>query len=437
MTEEQTLHPLLQLQIVDTKKPLLISTYSQMESKNDCQDSLKELERLLETLGIPEGLHEPCPLRQFNAATYLGVGKIEELHDKAMQNKCDLVVIDDELPPAQQRNLEKLFKLPVIDRTEVILEVFARHARTKEAKLQIEVAKIRYQMPRLKRLWTHLSRQKGGGVYTKGEGEKQLELDKRILKKKLERLQKELDEVQRYRTTQRRARERSGIASFAIVGYTNAGKSTLLKAMTAADVLVEDKLFATLDTTTRKYRLPNHQEILLVDTVGFIKKLPHTLVAAFRSTLGEAMQADILLHIIDISSPQAESQAEATLSVLKELGAVNKPIITLFNKCDKLDDPLRLSRLRLKFPKAAPISALTGEGFDRLIELMENELAARRRVVYLAIPQEEYHLVAEIERRGLIREKSFEENLILLEAELPHDLAQKLLAYQKSSEEIF
>lgn len=434
MTEAQELHPLLHLQILSTKKPLLVSTYKQDESKQDCEDSLKELERLLDTLGIPNGICEACPLRQFNAATYLGSGKIEELAEKAKNEKCDLIVIDDELPPAQQRNLEKLFHLPVVDRTEVILEVFAQHAKSREAKLQIEVAKIRYQLPRLKRLWTHLSRQRGGGVNQKGEGEKQLEIDKRLLKKKLERLQKELDEVQLYRTTQRRARQRSGIATFAIVGYTNAGKSTLLKALTEADVLVEDKLFATLDTTTRKYRLPNHQEILLIDTVGFIKKLPHTLVAAFRSTLQEAMNADILLHLMDASSLLVEKQAEATLSVLKELGAEKKPLVTLLNKADQVEDPLVLTRLRLKYPKAVIISALKKEGFDRLLEVMEQELSSRRSYVKLLIPQKDYHIVAEIERRGLIIEKEFENDAILLKAELPHDLAQKLLSFQISPE---
>lgn len=426
MREQQDFHPLLHLQILETKKPLLISTYGQTESKEDSERSLQELERLLETLGVPAGIHEPCPLRQFNAATYLGSGKVDELALKARELGVDLIVIDDELPSSQQRNLEKLFHLPVVDRTEVILEVFARHAKSKEAKLQIEVAKIRYQLPRLKRLWTHLSRQKGGGVYTKGEGEKQLEIDKRLLKKKLERLQKELDEVQRYRMTQRRARERSGIATFAIVGYTNVGKSTLLKALTEADVLVEDKLFATLDTTTRKYQLRNHQEILLIDTVGFIKKLPHTLVAAFRSTLGEAMSADILLHLIDASSKEAEAQAMATLAVLKELGAAKKPIITLLNKCDKVDDHMKINRLRLQFPKAASISALTKEGFDELLDLLERELATRRTSSWFKVPQREYAIVAEIERRGQILEKQFEDNEVLLHAELPHDLSLKL-----------
>ncbi|MCX6995280.1 MAG: GTPase HflX [Chlamydiae bacterium] len=433
MSEKQTVPSVIDLSILAAKKPLLVSTYTQAEPKNECEDSLNELERLLETLGIPKGIKEACPLRQFNAATYLGSGKVEELVELSRKNNCDLIVIDDELPPAQQRNLENLFQRPVVDRTEIILEVFAQHAKSREAKLQIEVAQIRYQLPRLKRLWSHLSRQRGGGVNQKGEGEQQLEIDKRLLRKKFEGLQKELEQVQLYRNTQRRARERSGIATFAIVGYTNSGKSTLLKALTEADVLIEDKLFATLDTTTRKYCLPNHQEILLIDTVGFIKKLPHTLVAAFRSTLQEAMSADILLHLMDASSPLVGKQAEATLSVLKELGAQDKPIITLFNKAELVKDPLILTRLRLTFPKSVTISALKKEGFDLLLEYMERELSERRKLVHLRVPQKDYHIVAEIERRGLILTKEFDNEFILIKAELPHDLAQKLLPYRIES----
>ena len=223
--------------------------------------------------------------------------------------------------PYQQRNLEQAFKKPVMDRTELIIEVFAQRAQTIEARLQIELAKIRYQLPRLKRLWTHLSRQvAGGGGFTKGAGEKQIELDRRMLRQRVTRLQKEIEEVRAVRATQRASRIRTGIPTFAIVGYTNAGKSTLLKSLTQAEVLVEDKLFATLDTTTRKFKLPSNQEILLIDTVGFIQKIPHTLIAAFKSTLEEAIHTDVLLHLIDASSPQALEQAKATNEVLKELG---------------------------------------------------------------------------------------------------------------------
>jgi GTP-binding protein HflX len=317
----------------------------------------------------------------------------------------------------------------VIDRTELILAVFAARAQTKEAKLQIELASCRYQLPRLKRLWTHLGRQRSGGASggaVKGEGEKQIEIDKRIVKRQIDTLQKELEEVRRHRETQRKARTKAEIPSFAIVGYTNVGKSTLLRALTDADVLVEDRLFATLDTTTKHYILPNKQRILLIDTVGFIRKIPHLLVAAFRSTLEEALFADILLHLIDVSSPMAEVQAQSTMAVLKELGAAHRPMIFVLNKVDLCPNRLMVDRLRFQYPKTVEISALHRQGFERLQELMIHEIALLRQKVLLRIPQAEYALVAQILQEGRIISRAYEENEILLEVEIPHSLVKKV-----------
>ncbi len=411
-----------------TTKPLLVGTFT--NHREACVDSLKELARLSDTLGLAEGIAMPCPLRQITAATLLGSGKIEELAKLAKEEKCGVVIFDDELSPSQQRNLEKLFAIPVMDRTEVILQVFLHHAKTREAKLQIETAMIRFQMPRLKRLWTHLSRQKGGGAQTKGEGEKQIELDRRMLRDELLQLEKELKVVRATRSTQRKARERQGIPTFAIVGYTNAGKSTLLKALTQADVLVEDKLFATLDTTTRKYRLPDRKEILLIDTVGFIKKLPHTLVAAFRSTLEEATEADVLIHLIDASHPEAQAQAEATLAVLKELKAEKKPIITVLNKIDAVEDQMVVNRLRLRFAPSICISALTHEGFEDLLQALEKAAMQGWQTLSLSIPQSDFALIARIEKQGKVLSKDFEENNVLIKAELPPPLIGPCEKYQ-------
>ncbi len=409
------------------KTALLVASHPSGKELKLCEDHLEELERLCETFGLQAVLKIPCPIKKVDAATFLGEGKLEELCLLAQEKGADIILFDDEITPHQQRNLEKIFQRPVLDRTELIIEVFAQRAHTKEAKLQVELAKIRYQMPRLKRLWTHLERQvSGGGGYLKGAGEKQIELDRRMLRTRIDRLQKEIKEVAAQRAVQRNARLRSNIPTFAIIGYTNAGKSTLMKALTQAEVLVEDKLFATLDTTTRKFALPNRQEILLVDTVGFIRKIPHTLVAAFKSTLEEAIYTDILLHLIDVSNPQALEQAETTHEVLKEMGAEKHPLVTVLNKVDACPNPSILHKLRIKYRKTVPVSALYKTGFTELMELMMHEVSNLRKLVKLRIPQSHYALVSELMREGRVVASEYEENDILLEIEIPSTLEYKI-----------
>ncbi len=423
---------------VEEKKQnaLLISVYQGTSKKAICEEHLNELRLLVETFGVSTAGKVMCPLRKYDASTYIGKGKLEELVGQAHDLNVDLVIFDDEITPAQQRNLEKAFGRSVIDRTEVILGVFAQRAQTKEARLQVELAQIKYEAPRLKRLWTHLSRQQGtsgsggGGSYLKGEGEKQIEIDKRILKRKIDLLQKEIEEVKGHREVQRTSRVKAGIPVFAIIGYTNAGKSTLLNALTEAGVFVEDKLFATLDTTTRKFTLSNNQDILLIDTVGFIRKLPHLLVAAFKGTLEEAVEADILLHLVDVSHPMAEEQAATTFEVLKELGAGKKPIITVLNKIDKCEHPSMIHRIRMSYPKNVQISALKKEGFDELQEKMIVELSLLRQIIKLRIPQSDYASVSEIMQEGHVLNQDYEENDILLKVELPKGTAKKYLHYQ-------
>jgi len=417
----------------NAKTALLLGAYTSTKDKQICEDYLGELERLCETYGIQAVGKIASPIKKIDAGSFLGSGKLDEMLLSADELGADLILFDDEITPNQQRNLEKFFQRPVIDRTELIIEVFAQRAQTREARLQVELAKVKYQQPRLKRLWTHLSRQAGtgggggsGGGYLRGEGETQIEIDRRLLKRRVIQLQKEIKEVEKQRETQRRQRMRTGIPTFAIVGYTNAGKSTLLNALTKADVFVEDKLFATLDTTTRKFILPNRQEILLVDTVGFIRKIPHTLVAAFKSTLEEAVHTDILLHLIDVSNPMAELQAEATMHVLKELKADQRPIITVLNKIDAIQHSGILQRFRMKYPKTVPISALTGEGFDYLMELMVQEIGALRKTYRLRVPQTHYSLVSELMREGKVIQCDYEDNDILLHVEIPGRLESKV-----------
>lgn len=422
------------------KRALLVGTYKQTADKELCLEQLDELESLGSTYGLETVYKIACPLKAYDASTFIGKGKVQEIHALALESQIDVVLFDDEISPQQQRNLEKIFERITVDRTELILGVFAQRAHTREARIQVELATLRYQMPRLRRMWTHLSRQRSGGSsgsgaggYVKGEGEKQIEIDRRIIRRKLDRLEEELEAVKKARETQRQARKRSGITTFAIIGYTNVGKSTLMKALTAAEVLVEDKLFATLDTTTRKYVLPNRQEVLLIDTVGFIRKIPHLLVAAFKSTLEEAVQADILLHLIDASSPAAELQAESTLAVVKELGAEHLPMITLLNKTDRCSAPLMIERLRIKYPKTVAISALKEEGFDLLLDVMAREIAKLRKQVKLRIPQSHYALVSELLREGKVQSCEYEENDILLEVEIPRILEKKVALFEVSS----
>jgi GTP-binding protein HflX len=432
----------------DTKKfsqtrGFLVGAYKRVQDKEEVEEHLEELQLLCDTQGIPVVSRLAVFLRHMTAATFLSEGKLEELRNHIVANNATLVVFDDEITPAQQRNLEKILKVPVIDRTEVILNVFVMRAKSKEAKLQVELAQVKYQIPRLKRLWTHLSRQAGGGGgasgggYLKGEGEKQIEIDRRILKKKVDRLEKEIDEIRVYRDQQRNLRERSGIPVIALVGYTNAGKSTLMNSLTEAGVYVEDKLFATLDTTTRKYLLSNRQEVLFTDTVGFIRKLPHLLVAAFSSTLEESVHADIILHVIDASQPMAFHQAEATLQVLDELKADTSSIVTVLNKVDRVASleageaqKAILQKLKLRYPRSQVISAKEKTGLAELEEEIIRKLQDRRVQLHLRIPQSQYHLIAACLREGRILRQEYEENDVLVSLEVPAPQAFRFIPYK-------
>ena len=418
------------------KRALLIGTHESTREKEEIAEFIEELASLCDTFGLDVAIKLPVPLRAIDAATYIGKGKVEEIRLLCIENKIDVVVFDNEISPQQQRNLEDQIQILVVDRSELILGIFAARAKTREAMIQIELAECRYQLPRLKGRWAHLDRQGSGsssgsgGGYSRGGGEQQIEIDRRLLKRRIDKLEEDLDEVKKHREIQRRSRLRTGIPTFAIIGYTNVGKSTLMRHLTGSDVLVENKLFATLDTTTRKFTLPNNQEILLVDTVGFIRKLPHLLIAAFKSTLEEAMQADILLHIIDASNPQAFAQAEASQIVLKELGEENHPMITVLNKVDQCEQKIFVEKLKLSYPKTVEISAVTGEGIDLLLERMEKEISKLRTVVRLRVPQSDYAIVAKILEEGKVLSTEYEENDILLEAEIPNQLDHKVERYK-------
>jgi GTPase len=419
------------------QKAILIGTYNGSRARPLCEDHLKELACLADTYGIETAGSIPCPIKKIDRSTYLGKGKVAEIKEILEKKQADIIIFDNEILPSQQRNLEKHFGCPVMDRTELILGIFAKRAHSKDAKLQIELAQARYQLPRLKKMWSHFSRQSTGksGAYLKGEGEKQIEIDKRIFKRKITLLQKELQEIVQHRKVQRKARVSSGIPTIAIIGYTNAGKSTLLKALTDADVFIEDKLFATLDTTTRKFTLPNNQDILLVDTVGFIRKIPHALVAAFRSTLEEAVETDILLHIIDVNHPLAEEHAEATYDVLHELHGENKPIISVLNKVDACTDNGNMAnKLRTKYSKTVQISALNKTGFDDLIQIIIQELGHLRAPLCLRIPQSEYALVSELNEAANILHQDYEDNDVIIHANVPKTMMFRVEKFIETKE---
>ena len=367
----------------------------------DVRESLAELEELATTAGtqiVGEGVQKlAAPV----AATYIGPGKAQEFAEQCRAAEVDTVIFDDELSPAQTRNLEKIFGCKIMDRTALILEIFGQRARTREGKLQIEHAQLEYLLPRLTRYWSHLSRQRGSTGSIGGEGESQLEADRRKLQERIDKIEDELDAVRRQRETQRAGRQRAQWPLASIVGYTNAGKSTLLNRLTGASVLAEDKLFATLDPTTRRLRLPTNQNVLLTDTVGFIKKLPHGLVEAFKATLEEVVQADLLVHVVDISHPQAQEQIDAVNAVLLEIGAGAKPVLMVFNKLDRLEGGVP-PVLRERYPQAVSLSARTGEGITPLLAELGTQLRPIREFLDLRVPLAEAAVIARLHAVGQV-----------------------------------
>jgi GTP-binding protein HflX len=389
-----------------TERVFLVGVERKSRDRGELRESLDELAELAQTAGAKVAGDGIQKMESLNAATFIGKGKAEEFSKFCKSNKVDTVIFDDELSPAQSRNLEKIFECKILDRTALILDIFAQRARTREGKMQIELAQLQHLLPRLTKFWGHLSRQAGGIGMRGGEGESQLEADRRKVGERIDKIESELDKVRRQRATQRAGRQRSNWPLASIVGYTNAGKSTLLNALTGSDVLAKDILFATLDPTTRRLKLPTNQNVLLTDTVGFIKKLPHGLVEAFKATLEEVVQADLLLHVVDISHPQAEEQIAAVNSVLKEIGAEGKPVLMVFNKLDKLNGSA-LNGLREKFPQAVEISATTGEGVSHLLAELGTQLRPMREFLELKIPHEQSAVIARLHKVGQIIERRY------------------------------
>ena len=385
---------------------------------------LDELEDLVETAGAVTVDKIIQNRENVHPGTYLGKGKIEEVKERLWELDATGVVCDDELSPAQLRNLEDALDTKVMDRTMVILDIFAARASTKEGKLQVELAQLKYRAARLVGLRSSLSRL-GGGIGTRGPGEKKLEMDRRLIHERIGQLKAELKEVERHREVQRRQREKSHIKVAAILGYTNAGKSTLLNHLTNAGILAEDKLFATLDPTTRNLSLPQGQQILLTDTVGFIRKLPHHLIEAFKSTLEEARYSQIILHVVDCSNPQMDMRMYVVYETLKQLEITDKTIVTVFNKADQLDGEVILKDLTADYQ--VKLSAKTGEGVDALLEILEMILKNQQIYLEKLYPYSQAGKIQEVRKYGELLEEEYKGDGISIKAYVPAELYGRLI----------
>lgn len=393
------------------------------DDHDDTEKSLDELEELASTAGAVTVGRVVQNLSQIHPVTYVGKGKLDEIKDLLWETEATGIICDDELSPIQLGNMEDALNTKIMDRTLIILDIFANRASTNEGKIQVELAQLKYRQSRLVGLGKSLSRL-GGGIGTRGPGEKKLEMDRRLIKGRIAQLNRELKDVKRHREVTREQRSRNQVPVIAIVGYTNAGKSTLLNTLTGADVLEEDKLFATLDPTTRNLKLPSKQEVLLTDTVGFIRKLPHHLIEAFKSTLEEAKYADIILHVVDASNPQMDEQMYIVYETLMNLEVKNKPVITAFNKQDKVDGEVILRDF--KADHVVNISAKTGEGLENLQNVIEEVLRKQKILIEQLYPYADAGKIQLIRKYGELLEEEYREEGIFAKGYIPIEIYEKV-----------
>lgn len=406
------------------------------------EDSLAELSLLADTAGLDVVGMTTQRLEKPNPRTFIGTGKVEEVKALVEETEADIILFDDELSPRHLRELEKIFgdRLRIIDRTALILDIFAQHANTSEGALQVELAQYEYRLPRLTRAWTHLARQAGGGggraggvggVGLRGPGETQLEVDRRDIRRRISNLKGQLEKVRTHRQQYRTRRKRSRMPVIALVGYTNAGKSTLLNRLSNADIYVADQLFATLDPTTRRVELPGGHLALFTDTVGFIQKLPTTLVASFRATLEEIAEADLLIHVVDITHPNAQEQAKAVYQTLEEIEADHIPVLVALNKIDKLQDPRKARQTLADFPHTVAISAITGEGITDLLKATSEQLFENYIPVSVLLPYEEGNLISMFHEQGQVERIENGPGGVMIQGRLPGRLLAQFASFSK------
>lgn len=406
------------------------------------EESLEELSLLADTAGLNVVSQLEQRLNKPNPKTYIGAGKVEEVQILAEEFNADIIIFDNELNPRHQRELEKIMKenIRVLDRTALILDIFAQHAQTHEGALQVELAQLEYRLPRLTRAWTHLARQAGGGggrsgsggVGLRGPGEKQLEVDRREINRRIDYLKNELEKVRAHRGRHRAKRKKSRLPVIALVGYTNAGKSTLLNRIADADVYAANQLFATLDPTTRRVELPGGTVALFTDTVGFIQKLPTTLVAAFRATLEEIAEADLLLHVVDVTHPNAQEQAAAVLETLREIDAHHIPVLTVLNKIDRLENSSRAQVELEEFPNAVAISALKGHGMDEFLQAVHRKLFEAYTQISVRLPYQEGALIALFHEQGQVEQVEHTKAGVSISGRLPGRLVARFRPYEET-----
>jgi len=418
------------------ERALLVRICSDRREAEEAESLLEELGELVKTLGIGVIDSVLVLTRSLHKKFLCGTGKAQEIVDLAQAHECDCIVFDNMFIPSQQRNWEELANVCVIDREEVILDIFSKRAHTREARLQVDLAKMQYSLPRLTRMWGHLDREGGGGGSgggggaSRGMGEQQVEVDRRLARMRIDHCKRELAEVRKQRNTRRKEREKQGVPCAAIVGYTNAGKSTLLNQLSGADIMAKDMLFATLDTTTRSVDLPDGQSLLLTDTVGFVRNLPHRLVEAFKATLEESVLADFIIHVLDASSPEVKKFYNTTMEVLAELGAEGKPMIVVLNKTDVLDDDEVLAGLEVSFPNTIAVSAKTGLGMDELLKRCASMIGDRVQTLTFRIPQSRGDLLGTLHREGKVLETDYEGNDVVIKAVVSADVAGRLRTFQ-------